>query len=64
MAVKVISWPDLSEQEKTVHYPMAVRAGFGAGTLSNEGVEQKLFPPMRSLESVQIEVTTWCNLGC
>jgi MoaA/NifB/PqqE/SkfB family radical SAM enzyme len=59
-----VSWFDLSEAEKDRIYPLAVRSAFGEGTIPNDVAAQVFIPPMRSLESVQIEITTWCNLAC
>jgi MoaA/NifB/PqqE/SkfB family radical SAM enzyme len=64
MAAREVSWFDLSESEKDGLYTTAVRTAFGQGALPIDLIGQVFIPPMRSLESVQIEITTWCNLHC
>jgi MoaA/NifB/PqqE/SkfB family radical SAM enzyme len=64
MGANGVSWFDLTEDDKDRFYPTAIRSAFGAGAVPNEVVAQVFIPPMRSLESVQIEITTWCNLRC
>jgi MoaA/NifB/PqqE/SkfB family radical SAM enzyme len=64
MSIKHVLWTDLSDEEKIRYYPSAIRSAFGAGGAPNDLVARTFLPPMPSLESVQIEITTWCNLGC
>lgn len=59
-----VRWDELGEERQRELYPAAVRATFGQGDTRPEVVEALLVPPMKSLESVQIEVTTYCNFSC
>lgn len=45
-------------------YSESVRKAFGSGAAPAGLVAQHLMPPMRVLESAQIEITTWCNFKC
>src|SRR6266849_704512 len=55
---------DWTGVDNPANYGDLVRSAFGAGRASNEAVASHLTPPMRVLESAQIEITTWCNFAC
>lgn len=59
-----VSWNELSEEQQQQYYPAAVRSTFGCGDTRPEVIDALLVPPMKSLESVQVEVTTFCNFAC
>ena len=59
-----IPWEALNQEQRRQLYPRLIRQVFAPGGPAAELVAPAILPAAQGPESVQIEITTWCNLKC
>lgn len=59
-----VMWDALTPEQQRQLYPQLIRQVFAHDGPLSEPEVRAILPPLSAPESVQIEITTWCNLKC